>query len=349
MTGRTAVKVSVIIPTYNRSALACKTVESALAQSMEDVEIIVVDDGSTDDTPQKMAAFGDRIHYVRQQNGGVNNARNHALRLARGEYIATLDNDDLWKPHKLALQARVLDQFTEVAYTFSNFSIYRSDSDITENGMRTWFDSAIDWKTFYADFRSVSILGDDEAIRSTGDSLLYFGDLYHASLSHYYVLPSTAMFRRSMMYDDIRFIEHDPICGDWDFFARMSKRHPVAYLDYDTTYNRSHGNEYRLTRTAWSRQLAFRIDMIERLYMQDQAFYSRYRSEVDAVYLGYMRALTRHQLMEGNHRAARDTLAKYRSHSGGVDLSYLIMRTASYIPGMSAALNTLHTLRNLRG
>jgi glycosyltransferase involved in cell wall biosynthesis len=96
--------VSVIIPTYNRSARVKRAIDSALAQTWEQVEIVVVDDGSTDDTSDVLAGYGDRIIAIRQENKGVATARNTAMQAAQGDYFAFLDSDDIWAPWKLDLQ-----------------------------------------------------------------------------------------------------------------------------------------------------------------------------------------------------------------------------------------------------
>lgn len=94
--------VSVVVPTYNVGDLVRVTVDSALAQTYSDLEVIVVDDGSTDGTPDHLDGLEDpRLRIVHQTNGGVSTARNHGTRLARGEYIAFLDADDVWAPTKL--------------------------------------------------------------------------------------------------------------------------------------------------------------------------------------------------------------------------------------------------------
>jgi glycosyltransferase involved in cell wall biosynthesis len=104
-------KVSVVIPTYERAGKVQKTIESALAQTFSDYEVIVVDDGSTDGTGQLLAEkYGDRIRYYYQVNQGVSVARNRGVEEARGEWIAFLDSDDLWEPEKLELQLKALEQ-----------------------------------------------------------------------------------------------------------------------------------------------------------------------------------------------------------------------------------------------
>lgn len=105
-------KVSVVIPTYNRADKVGKTIESALAQTFADLEVIVVDDGSSDDTGNVLGdAFGDRIRYFAQANQGASVARNKGIEEARGEWIAFLDSDDLWEKDKLAWQLKALKQF----------------------------------------------------------------------------------------------------------------------------------------------------------------------------------------------------------------------------------------------
>jgi glycosyltransferase involved in cell wall biosynthesis len=96
--------VSTIIPAYNYGRFVCEAVESVLCQTYEPVEIVIVDDGSTDDTRERLNKFGDRIRYVYQENRGLSAARNTGIREARGEWLAFLDADDLWHPRKLEVQ-----------------------------------------------------------------------------------------------------------------------------------------------------------------------------------------------------------------------------------------------------
>jgi glycosyltransferase involved in cell wall biosynthesis len=95
------VRYSVVIPTYNRAHCVGEAIESVLAQALPPHEIIVVDDGSTDDTPRVLAVFGDRIRVIRQENAGVSAARNAGIAAATGEWIAFLDSDDVWLSHKM--------------------------------------------------------------------------------------------------------------------------------------------------------------------------------------------------------------------------------------------------------
>jgi glycosyltransferase involved in cell wall biosynthesis len=100
--------VTAVIPTYNRAKMVVEAVESALGQTRPPDEIIIVDDGSTDDTRHAVAHYGDRLRYIRQDNSGPAAARNHGIRVASGDFIAFLDSDDLWVKDRLEQQLAAL-------------------------------------------------------------------------------------------------------------------------------------------------------------------------------------------------------------------------------------------------
>lgn len=106
--------ISAIIPVWNRAHEIGRAIDSALAQTLRPLEVIVVDDGSTDETPEILARYGDRIRVVRQSNHGVAAARNAAIEIARGELLAFLDSDDVWLPRKLELQVARIDADPEL-------------------------------------------------------------------------------------------------------------------------------------------------------------------------------------------------------------------------------------------
>lgn len=108
-TTTTIPRVSVIIPVYNCDGYISQAIDSILAQTYQSYEIIVIDDGSTDNTRKAMEPYMEAIHYVYQENQGVSAARNHGIDLARGELIAFLDADDFFLPDKLTAQLRVFD------------------------------------------------------------------------------------------------------------------------------------------------------------------------------------------------------------------------------------------------
>jgi len=101
--------VSVVVPAYNAAWCVRRAVESVLAQTFDDFELIVVDDGSTDDTAHVLAEFGNRIRVISKPNGGLSSARNAGIAAARGRYVAFLDADDWWLPEKLEHQVALMD------------------------------------------------------------------------------------------------------------------------------------------------------------------------------------------------------------------------------------------------
>lgn len=116
--------VSVIIPTYNRAEYITQAIDSVLAQTYTDYEIIVVDDGSTDNTQEVLEPYMDKITYIYQENTGVSAARNTGICAALGQWIAFLDSDDVWQPEKLTFQMRCVER-TGVKVCFTHYSVQR--------------------------------------------------------------------------------------------------------------------------------------------------------------------------------------------------------------------------------
>ena len=112
-------KVSVVMPAYNYGRFLGEAIQSVLDQTFQDFELIVVDDGSTDNTKEVIGSFTDRrIKYIYQQNRGVSTALNVGISASRGEYIALLDADDIWLPHNLEKGVEVLDEHAEVGFSY---------------------------------------------------------------------------------------------------------------------------------------------------------------------------------------------------------------------------------------
>ena len=112
-------KVSVVIPTYNRARLVTEALHSVLSQPFDDMEVLVVDDGSTDDTLSALARFTDsRLRVIHQANQGISGARNTGVREARGEYIAMLDSDDRWRPSVLPRLVAALDAHPDAVLVY---------------------------------------------------------------------------------------------------------------------------------------------------------------------------------------------------------------------------------------
>ncbi|MEL6927407.1 MAG: glycosyltransferase family A protein [Cyanobacteria bacterium J06600_6] len=126
------VKVSVIIPAYNGDRYLGEAIDSVLRQTYQDYEIIIVDDGSTDNTAQVAQQYGDSVRYLNQRNQGVAASRNFGLAAALGDYLAFLDQDDLFLPHKLAKQVELLDRDADLGIVNSGWQICQGD-DLPES------------------------------------------------------------------------------------------------------------------------------------------------------------------------------------------------------------------------
>jgi len=124
--------VSVIIPTYNAQKFIAEAIDSILCQSYENIEIIVVDDGSTDSTKELVTNYDDRVYYYYQNHKGLSSALNRGLELAKGEFIAFLDADDLWLPNKLILQISKLQEDSKIEMVFGQVKHFFS-TELTKN------------------------------------------------------------------------------------------------------------------------------------------------------------------------------------------------------------------------
>jgi GT2 family glycosyltransferase len=190
-------RVSVIIPTYNRAWCLSEAIDSVLAQTFQDMELIVVDDGSTDDTDTILAGYGGQARLLRQTNQGVSAARNHGMRYARGDLLAFLDSDDLWHPDKLLRQAAFFDTHPEAM-------ICQNEEIWMRRGVRV-----------------------NPKRRHRKPS----GWIFEASLALCLVSPSAVMMRRGLLEDMGGFDESLPACEDYDLWLRVSLRYPIHLLE----------------------------------------------------------------------------------------------------------------------
>lgn len=341
-------KVSVVIPTYSRAPLLCEAIDSVLSQDLDDMELIVIDDGSTDDTEERARAYGDRIRYYRQENKGLSTARNRGIELANGEYIALLDDDDWFMPGKLRLQAALLDAQPGLSGTFSNFTIYRDDDDITPGGIQTWYNPPMEWsRVFDRTVTLADLVSDTHPLPP--ETPAYIGSLYDASLEHYFVLPTTSLFRKSMMPEDGLFPLNDPICGDWDFFARLGRRSPICFVDGDLSFNRSHVDEQRLTRTRMRRQMSLRVDFLERVYLKDANFYRNNKARVDRLLGRRLAELCKLELLDGDQAAARETAMKLLGVGGQRSPRERLVAAIARIPAAATGVKLARKLKRRLG
>ncbi|MEN1680264.1 MAG: glycosyltransferase family A protein [Planctomycetota bacterium] len=125
-------RFTVIIPTYNRSGMLAETLQSVFDQEFTDYEILIVDDGSTDDTLESLAKLGDRVRVLQQQHKGCAAARNLGAREARGEYLAFLDDDDFWLPWTLAVFAEAITRFDQPTFVAGNLTSFHDPDEVRQ-------------------------------------------------------------------------------------------------------------------------------------------------------------------------------------------------------------------------
>src|SRR5262245_22080838 len=210
ITSTTMPRVSVVIPTFNRAGFVREAIESVLAQTFGDWELIVIDDGSTDDTASVVAAFGDpRIRYIRQENRGEGRARNAGLAVATGEWVSFLDSDDRMLPDNLAALIAVSDARPEidVAYGWYFFMDHNGEPTPNRGAYRRWEAKEV-------------ILPPGVATRPCGP--LMEGDIRPELLLEASMLIGPARIRRqrAVAIDGFRPLPHQ---AHWDFYLRLAE------------------------------------------------------------------------------------------------------------------------------
>lgn len=207
--------VSVIIPTYNHAAYLREAVDSARRQTAPPFEIIVVDDGSTDETPRILAAYGDRIRTIRQENQGVAAARNAGLAAARGDYVAFLDSDDIWNLRKLERQ----------------IARFESDPDL---GL---VHCGLQWIDALGAVTSVSVAGLEGWVAS---------DLLRLEREVIAAPGSSIMVPARVAREIGGFDPRLPPSEDWDFCYRVTTQYRIGYVREVLFSYRQHGRGIHL-------------------------------------------------------------------------------------------------------
>lgn len=208
-------RVSVVIPTYNRAHVVCRAIDSVLNQTYRPFEIIVVDDGSNDNTKQILRTYGTRIKYKYRENSGKPGiARNTGLKYARGNWIAFLDSDDVWLPNKLELQVILVERANvELGLVFSAYEKVKKRNEIT---------------------RPTAFIDRDSKGLAFG--FLKEGIVFKRQLFHYYLLlknpihTSTVIVNRKLIDSVGAFDPYLTIVEDRDLWIRCSKQMHVGFI-----------------------------------------------------------------------------------------------------------------------
>jgi glycosyltransferase involved in cell wall biosynthesis len=208
--------VSVVIPTHNRWPMIAEAVQSVLTQTFGDFELIVVDDGSIDNTARLLSSCDSRLQVLSQPHTGVAAARNAGVARSRGKYIAFLDSDDLWSPAKLAIQADFMEHNPEM-------HICQTEEIWIRRGVRV-----------------------NPKARHRKPS----GDIFQRSLELCLVSPSAVMMTKELFYLAGGFDESFPVCEDYDLWLRIAVGHPVFLIESPLVTKRG-GHVDQLSRSTW--------------------------------------------------------------------------------------------------
>ncbi len=198
-------EVSVIIPTYNRALTIGKSIDSVLEQTYKDYEIIVVDDGSTDNTYEVLRPYWEKIHYVFKENWGISSARNLGLEIAKGRYIALLDSDDFWKPEKLQKQIECFNKHQEYGIIATRCITNTVDRN----------------------FNTIEL----KKIRRSGKSGWIYKDLFNKN----FLRTSSVLIKKECFQKVGYFDESLPRCNDIDMWLRISRKYPVGFINSPLT------------------------------------------------------------------------------------------------------------------
>ena len=220
--------VSVIIPTYNRGWILREAIDSVLAQDFAEYELIVVDDGSTDDTGKILDSYGREIITLRQSNRGVSAARNRGIAESRAHLVAFLDSDDLWLPKKLTRQ---VDFFND-----------NPDALICQTE-ETWIRRGV-------------------RVNPKKRHQKLSGMIFEPSLDLCLVSPSAVMIRKTLFDTVGTFDESLPACEDYDLWLRVSRQYPVYLIDEPLIIKRG-GHPDQLSKAAGLDK--YRIQALQKL------------------------------------------------------------------------------------
>jgi glycosyltransferase involved in cell wall biosynthesis len=319
----TALGVSVIIPTYNRASLVPRAVASVLANTRPGDEIIVVDDGSTDDTEKALAPYRESVRYVRAPHAGAGATRNRGVREARRPLVAFLDSDDEWMPNRLQLQRTLLESRPDVLFCFSDFAVREEGGAERRRFLIHWRQDRRGWDEILGPGVPFSSLGPLPA--GVPDFRVHTGSLYLAEMEADLVATFTLVARREQAGDALHFAEDVSTYEDLECFARLARAGTAAYLDCETAWQWGHGGP-RLTDADSYRAAEARLTIMERVWGSDPEFLAAHGERFARVRAVQYVRKARWLIVRGRTREARAELRQ----AGGGPLSY---RLLAALPG----------------
>jgi len=292
--------VSVIIPTYNRAGCIARAIDSVLKQTHADVEVLVIDDGSTDTTRALVLdTYGkdERVRYVYQENRGVSAARNHGIRLVRGSFAALLDSDDAWMPFKLELQLACLGAFPDAGMVWTDMTATGPDGKVhSERYLKTFY-SSYRWFSSQDLFdRSLPLAEVAPGLaQGVGDSRAYSGDIYAQMILGNLVHTSTVLLRRERL-EQVGFFDESCRSGeDHEFHLNTCRAGRVAFADVCSIF-------YQIGAADQLTQPKYKVEMARKFLTTMTAALARDREQIRLPQSMIDRAL------EGAHRWMAEAL-----------------------------------------
>ena len=335
--------ISVVIAAYNAQHCLRATLDSLLAQTWANTEIIVVDDGSTDRTAELLATYAPRVRTLRQPNGGLAAARRAGVAAARGRFIALMDADDLCRPERLAVQARVLERWPQVVLCCSDFDAFDEHGQVCTAYARHYYTTlrharqGLQSLLPQAETLDVaSCLPATEAGAEAGlgpatHVALRRGDAYRVLVHGNFVHPPTVMFRRSVLDTAGSFESEAGSMCDWDWVTRAARAGQVAFVERSLL-------DYRLSATQMSaprhrlRASTDTLRVAERICRRDEGLYLAERPRFRAELGGYC-ADAADALIDHDRRQAVRLLARSVFRFGRVDGRTLRVLAKLLTPG----------------
>lgn len=236
------IKISVIIPTFNRALFLGAAIDSVLSQTYKNIELIVVDDGSNDNTKEILKSYGDKLKYCFQENKGPASARNRGIEESSAEFIAFLDSDDRWDKNKLSIQLEEMQQNPDY---------------LLSHTQEVWY-------------KNGKLLNQKEKHKKFG------GFIFDKCLPLCAIGMSTVMVRRELFEKIGLFDESFPCCEDYDLWLKLSVKFPVLFIDRPLTSKNGGRPDQVSVRYAQGMD-RFRIQSIKRL-LDENSLDSRQRA-----------------------------------------------------------------------
>lgn len=269
--------ISVIIPTWNRAERLVNALQSVFSQSLPPAEVIVVDDGSTDNTREIIHRQFPDARYLFQQNKGVSGARNTGIKAASGDWIALLDSDDHWQPDKL-------EQHCEQLRTWPDYKICHSDEIWIRNGRR---------------------------VNAMKKHAKQGGHIFRQCLPLCVISPSAVLIHRDLFNEVGLFDERLPACEDYDLWLRICALHPVLYID-KPLITKTGGHADQLSRRHWGMD-RFRIHALENILASNTLDTANHAAALSTL-LEKLTIVINGAIKHGNHELANDYRQKLYDH-----------------------------------